>query len=143
MMGDNRIGTQAPATPDALPASKEAEAVAWLHEIIEPGQAEPMTMLSRSANNPWSHWFAAHLDKCTYVVTPLFAHPHTDAGVSEALETLSIADDGIGYAYERDGRFFPGKYDIIKQPVEAAEEIEAILSEACDRLSTASTAVKG
>lgn len=54
--------------------------VAWLHEITEPGAAEPismlpMSMLSRSPNNPWSHWMAAHFDKCAYVVTPLYASP--------------------------------------------------------------------
>jgi hypothetical protein len=48
------------------------DAVAWRHELDEPGYG-PHIMLSLSPDNPWSHWVAEHLGKCAYRVTPLYA----------------------------------------------------------------------
>ncbi|MGY2995494.1 hypothetical protein [Mesorhizobium sp. URHB0026] len=37
--------------------------------------------------------------------------------------TISISEGDAGYAFERDGKFIPGKYDIYGDPINAAQEI--------------------
>lgn len=72
---------------------------AYLHEITEPGSMEPMIMLSMSPDNPWSHWMAMHLDKCTYRATPLCAGDwraralKAEAQLAAAQHELSCCDD--------------------------------------------------
>lgn len=52
----------------ASAAPAEGRDSIWLHEIVEPdGRAS--TMLSRSPENPWSHWLQSHLATCRYKVT--------------------------------------------------------------------------
>ncbi len=92
--------------PDALPASKEAEAVAKMHrraQIAEGWLVSLRSLASAWENGPepksdnqfkefWSGWKAAakHLREQVEQITAkneakLSAHPPTDAGVSEAL----------------------------------------------------------
>ena len=50
------------------------EPTAYLHEITEP-DGKSGSCLSRSPENPWSHWLERHKAECTYKCTPLFAPP--------------------------------------------------------------------
>jgi hypothetical protein len=49
--------------------------VAYLHRIVEPGQASVSdnTLFSYSAENPWSHWVERHRRECVWTCTPLYS----------------------------------------------------------------------
>lgn len=52
----------------------QADAVAWLHKICEPGGCGSH-LFSFSSDNPWSHWLESHRAECVYSAQPLFTHP--------------------------------------------------------------------
>jgi len=51
---------------------RDGEAIAYLHEIEEPGLRKEH-VLSLSADNPWAQWLEQHRGQRTYKCTPLYA----------------------------------------------------------------------
>ncbi len=85
-------------------AVSKTEAVAWKHEITEP-DGQKTVLLSNAAENPWSHWLAAHRIQCEYAITPLYATPPTEpaliAELQAKVERMTEALKGLEQATEQ------------------------------------------